>query len=145
MGVTVLALLSGWAHADVYKYTDDKGHIQYTDKPQTLPAERLNVQSRRTDTVEIAKREEEEKKRADSQNKTKQQTQTQGQDQKQAAELSATDKEDRCAKARERFDNYTVSRRLYEVGENGERRYLSSEEIDTARASAKVAMDELCK
>jgi hypothetical protein len=145
MSVTLLALLGGSASADVYKYTDEKGRIQYTDKPLTLPAERLNVQSRRTDTVEIAKREEEERKRSDSETKTRQQTQSQRQGQKETAELSAADKADRCAKARERFDKYTVSQRLFEMGENGERRYLSSDEIDAARASAKAAMDELCK
>jgi hypothetical protein len=145
MSVILLTLLGGSASADVYKYTVEKGRIQYTDKPLTLPAERLNVQSRRTDTVEIAKREEDERKRSESDNKARRQTQGQSQNQKEAAELSATDKADRCAKARERFDKYTISQRLFEAGENGERRYLSSEEIDAARASAKAAMDELCK
>jgi hypothetical protein len=145
MSVALLALLAGAVQADVYKYTDEKGRIQYTDKPQTLPAERLNMQSHRTDTVEIAKREEDERKRMESENKARQQAQNQSQNQKQAVELSATDKADRCVKARERFDKYAVSQRLYEAGENGERRYLSSGEIDAARASAKAAMDELCK
>ena len=146
IGMSLLALLSGWAHADVYKYTDEKGHIQYTDKPQTLPAERLNVQSRRTDTVEVAKREDDDKKRQDAQNKARQQPQSQSQNQSdQPSHLSAADQADQCAKARERFDKYTVSRRLYEQGDNGERRYLTAEEIDAARASAKAAMDELCK
>ncbi len=36
------------------------------------------------------------------------------------------------------------SYRLYEEGPDGERRYLTSEEIDTARANAKKMMDEFC-
>jgi hypothetical protein len=143
--VSLLAVLGSSAHADVYKYTDEKGHIQYTDKPQTLPAERLDVQSRRTDTVELTKREEDERKRVESENRARQQAQAQRQNRSEAAEMSATEKADACAKARERYDKYMVSRRLYEAGENGERRYLNSEEIDAARASAKAAMDELCK
>ena len=145
LALTVLALVGGSARADVYKYIDEKGRVQYTDKPQTLPAERLNVQSRRSDTVEVTKREEDERKRTDSENKAKQQTQSQTSQQQRATELSDADKADRCAKARERYDKYMTSRRLYEPGENGERRYLSSEEIDAARASAKTAMDEFCK
>jgi hypothetical protein len=29
------------SHADVYRYVDKDGHVQYTDKPETLPAELL--------------------------------------------------------------------------------------------------------
>ena len=34
--------------------------------------------------------------------------------------------------------------RVYEEGPDGQRRYLSSEEIDTTRANARKAMDEFC-
>ena len=59
--VTALALHALPAAADVYKYKDDQGNVLYTDKPQTLPAERLNVQSQRTDTVAVQARAEAER------------------------------------------------------------------------------------
>ena len=34
--------------------------------------------------------------------------------------------------------------RLYEPGPNGERTYLTSEQIDQARVSAKQVMDQFC-
>jgi hypothetical protein len=37
------------------------------------------------------------------------------------------------------------SQRLYEQGADGERRYLSSEELDAARARAKTSMEDLCQ
>ena len=37
------------------------------------------------------------------------------------------------------------SQKLYEQLPNGERRYLSSEELDAARASAKATMDVMCQ
>lgn len=40
-------------HADVYKYTDENGNVQYTDKPRTLPAERLDVRTQKTDLVAV--------------------------------------------------------------------------------------------
>ena len=49
--LTTATLAAGTAAADVYKYKDEKGNIQYTDKPPQLPAERLNVKSQRTDLV----------------------------------------------------------------------------------------------
>ena len=35
--------VAGPVAADVYKFKDDKGNVLYTDKPSTLPAERLNI------------------------------------------------------------------------------------------------------
>jgi len=37
------------------------------------------------------------------------------------------------------------SQRLYETLPNNERRYLSDAELDSARSSAKVSMETLCK
>ena len=65
--------------------------------------------------------------------------------QKAAKELTEKDKADRCLKARERYEKYTMSLRLYEDTPNGGRRYLTDAELDSQRAAAKAAMDELCK
>ncbi len=138
-------LLAVQAHADVYKYTDDKGNVLYTDKPATLPAERLNVQSQKTDLVALQARQQEEQARADAANQSRQQASGQKADDRKAAQTSATDKADQCKKARERYDTYMTSQRLYESLPDGERRYLSDAELDAARASAKASMDVLCK
>ncbi len=138
-------LCAGAAHADVYMFKDAQGNVQYTDKPPTLPAERLNVQSRKTDVVEVQAREEAEMARLKATEQTRQTASANQADQKAAAELSAKDKADRCVKARERYDKYTTSQRLYETGADGERRYLSDAELDAARSSAKSTMDEFCK
>lgn len=132
------------AHADVYKYTDDNGNIQYTDKPRTLPAQRLDVKTQKTDVVAVQARQEEEMKRRQAADQARRQGAAAATDQKQAAELSAKDKAERCAKARERYDSYMNSQRLYEQLPNNERRYLSDAELDTARAAAKASMDTLC-
>jgi hypothetical protein len=137
-------LLAVHAHADVYKYTDDKGNVHYTDKPATLPAERLNVQSQKTDLVALQARQEEQA-RANAASQARQQSASQNADQRKANEMSATDKAEQCKKARERYDTYMNSQRLYESLPDGERRYLTDAELDAARASAKASMDVLCK
>ena len=138
-------LLAVQSHADVYKYKDDKGNVLYTDKPATLPAERLNVQSQKTDVVAMQARQEADMKRLQEQDKARQQAANQQSDQQQAAQLSAKDKAEKCTQARERYDKYMNSQKLYQQDANGERRYLTSEELDAARASAKASMDVLCK
>lgn len=138
--LTTATLGAGTAAADVYKYKDEKGNIQYTDKPPSLPAERLNVQSQRTDVVAAQTRPQPEQKPSSSQ-----QSRNQAAEQKEATEMTAKDKAERCAKARERYDKYMNSQKLYEQNDKGERRYLASDELDAARAAAKASMDVMCQ
>lgn len=133
------------SHADVYKYVDEKGVTQYTDKPRTLPAERLGLASQRTDPEAINTRNQDAAKRAQEAAADQQKNATQGKEEKEAAELTAKDKADRCVKARERYDQYMNSQRLYKAGPDGSREYLDEAALTAARDSARVAMEELCK
>lgn len=143
--MTALALGAGVASADVYMDKDANGNTVYTDKPATLPAERLNVQSRKTDTIEVQARQQAEMNRMQAANQARTQTAAQQADQKAANELTAKDKAERCTKARERYDNYMNSQQLYKPLPDGGRQYLTDEELTAARTSAKASMDELCK
>ena len=136
---------AGPVAADVYKFKDDKGNVLYTDKPSTLPAERLNIQSQKTDVVAAQTRQQDEMKRMQAADKACQPAATPSTEQQQASQLSPTDKAGQCAKSRERFEKYSTSQRLYEMLPDGSRRYLSDAEIDAARASAKASMDVMCK
>jgi len=132
--------------ADVYKYKDDKGNTLYTDKPVTLPAERLNVQSKKSDSSNAASSSSnDELKRMQDADAARKQDATQKADDKQAAQATSKDKAERCTKARDKYETYLTSRKLYEQQPNGERRFLTSEELDAARATAKTNMDVWCK
>jgi uncharacterized protein DUF4124 len=143
-----VAFAAGPVAADVYKFKDDHGNVLYTDKPSTLPAERLNIQSNKTDTVAVQARAEQDAKRQQDAAKANQPAAA-GQGNQQAAsqdqQPSATDKAAQCTKARERYDTYMNSQRLYQAGADGQRKYLSDDELTAARASAKASMDVMCK
>ena len=139
------AFAAGPAAADVYKFKDDHGNVLYTDKPATLPAERLNIQSQKTDTVAVQARAEQEAQRQQEADRANQQAAGQNKDQQQATQLSATQKAEQCTKARQRYDTYMNSQRLYQQTPDGQRKYLSDEELNAARASAKASMDVMCK
>ena len=49
-----------------------------------------------------------------------------------------------CTVARQRLQTYTVSRRLYRELPNGEREYLSDDQIDEARARAAADVETWC-
>jgi hypothetical protein len=142
--IVAYAFTAQVAHADVYKHTDEKGNVLYTDKPKTLPAQRLDVKTQKTDTVAVQARQDAELKRMQDADKTRQQGAANQANQKAGAELSAKDKAERCVKARERYDSYMNSQRLYETLPNNERRYLADAELDAARSSAKASMETLC-
>jgi hypothetical protein len=60
-----------------------------------------------------------------------------------AADVDAV-REKQCTDAQERYRQLIEGRRLYRVGADGEREYLTSEEIDAARLSAKQEVDTFC-
>ena len=144
--VAAVVLLAASAEAnEVYKTTDAQGRPIYTDKPQTLPAQRIGMQSSATDPAEAQRRYDEQMKQMAGADAATAATTAKAADAQKARELTAEDRAKRCQDARQRYESYQNARRLYEPGETeGERRYLSSEEIDAARADAKRLMDEFC-
>jgi len=144
--VATLLLAAAGAHAgEVYKTTDAQGRPVYTDKPPSLPAERLNVQSATTDVVEVQKRYDAQMKQYGAADTAGSDAAKKAAEERKAQEMTAGDRAKRCIEARQRYESYMNARRLYEPGSTeGERRYLESAEIDAARANAKQAMDELC-
>jgi hypothetical protein len=133
------------AQADVFKSTDSKGQPVYTDRPATLPAERIDVRTQETDEVSVKERYDEQMKAYADADKARSQQATADADKARADELSATAKAKRCEDARARYEAYMNSRRLYEPVEGSdERRYLTDAEMDAARERALQVMNTYC-
>jgi membrane protein involved in colicin uptake len=137
-------LVLATAHADVYKYVDEKGNVQYTDRPEKLPANRLNIQSHSSDVVEINQRVGDDAKDLADRDKTRKAESKEKAEKKKDAEASAAGKAELCNKARQDYLNRMNAQRLYEELPNGERKILSDAEHDAARESARKAMEAMC-
>ena len=143
--VLAVALTCAAQAGEVFKTTDSSGRPIYTDRPVQLPAERLNVQSNSTDVVEVKRRYEAEMQRYAAADAAKAAANQAAQKPGEPKPLTAAERAQRCEEARKRYTSMMTAHRLYEQKpEQTERHYLSSEEIDTARAKAKQAMDESC-
>jgi hypothetical protein len=143
--LTALVLAAGAHASEVYRTKDAKGQPVYTDKPLTLPAEKLDVKTSTTDVVEAQQRYDEQMKRYAETDKAQSESAAKTAEAQKAKELSAEDQSKRCQEARQRYESYMNSRRLYEQGATeGERRYLTDAEMDAARENAKKTMDEFC-
>ncbi|MGH8496057.1 MAG: DUF4124 domain-containing protein [Gammaproteobacteria bacterium] len=143
---TVLILLSAAATiaaADVYRWVDADGQVHYSDRP-ARNAERLDVESRPTDAARI--RDQQERAAA----LTAARGVREGQESAQAAEQAsaeadiAAQRAVNCETARQRLQTYDTAHRLYRPQEDGGREYLSDEELDAARADARLDVDEWC-
>ena len=141
------AVLMAWstmASAVVYKWVDANGHLQYgDDPPDGVKAELVRLLGTRepeaapaakTPAVPTA---ESFADQALAQQKSAQEQQAVNQD-------VAAARKKQCADAKAHYDQLIQGRHLFTVGAHGERNYLSSEQIDTARLNAKHEVDSLC-
>jgi hypothetical protein len=138
-------LLAGTAGAgDVYVTTDAQGRKIYTDTPQSIPAQKLDIHSQSTDPAAVSKEYSSEMKRYGQQEKASSKAQAQQAAAQQTAQATAEERAKRCTDARQQYQVLMNNWRIYEAGPNGERTYLSAEQIDKERANAKQFMDQAC-
>ena len=143
--VASLLVLGSAQASEVFVTKDAQGRPIYTDRPESLPAQKVNVATKQTDTVEVQRQYDEKMKSYAEADKAKAAASKQAAEVKQAKELSAADKAKRCLDARARYEQVMTAQRLYEPGATeGERRYLDDKEIDQAREHSKKVMDEFC-
>lgn len=128
------------AHADVYKYKDDKGNVLYTDKPMFLPAEKLKVIAESKNIVDL----DQSKEGAENTAATANTPAAKPAPEKKPAQEPTQSKAEACSKARQDYAARMNARRLYEEEKNGERRYLTEKELDASRNAAKQVMDTFC-
>ena len=144
----VAILLSGLGLAeasDVFVTKDAQGRPIYTDRPESLPAERLDIKSNSTDTVQVQQRVAAEQKQRDDAAKASADATNRASEQRAATVENDADRAKLCRDARDKYLQMMNAQRLYEPGDKeGERRYLTDAQIDTARENAKKVMDEFC-
>jgi len=138
--VLLCAVLMAWstlASAVVYKWVDAQGKIQYGDRPpdgvHAEVVEGLGARNSRPNTAP-APASTANAPAASVPAETKKEV---------AKDVSAT-REKQCAEAQERYKKLIEGRHIYKTGDNGERVYLSSQEIDSERVTAKQDIDDTC-
>jgi hypothetical protein len=144
--VVATALLCASASAsEVFVTKDAQGRPVYTDRPVSLPAQKVNVTSKSTDVVEAQARYQQQMQAYSEQEAAAAEASKKAADSQQAAALTATDRAKRCQDARDYYQTVMNAQRLYQTGATSdERQYLTSAEIDDTRANAKRVMDEFC-
>jgi hypothetical protein len=138
----LLVVPLGTFAAEVYRSVDEKGIVVYSDRPSidsTVVVIRTpGSSSRSRPQSPAAGNPEASEGNAD--------------DSPVVAEIPreptpdevAADRKRNCNFARQKLEAYSTARRLYRNGPDGEREYLSDEEIDKERAQAESDVAEWC-
>jgi hypothetical protein len=131
---------SGMSAAVVYKWVDAQGKVQYGDRPpdgvHAEVVEMLGNHAARSAPAAPA---------ASSAPPSSSKPGATDSAAKQAVDSDVSQtREKQCADAQDRYKKLIEGRRLYKEGANGERQYLTSDEIDAERLNAKQAVDDIC-
>lgn len=124
---------------DVYVTTDAKGQRIYTDIPQTVSAQKVEIHSQSMDPAAA-----EQDHSPDSTRYAQKGNATPSAAAQQAAPAMAEDRAARCAEVRLRYEMLMSSLRVYTLGPNGEQNFLTVEQISEERSNAKQFLDKFC-
>jgi hypothetical protein len=134
---------SGMASAVVYKWTDAQGKVQYGDRPpdgvHAVVVELLGTHAASARVAAPSTAQSAPTARVAAA------PTPQDQDDRKAVDQDVAQTRDKqCADAQDRYKKLIEGRRLYKTGPDGERQFMTSEEIDTERLNAKRDIDNIC-
>jgi hypothetical protein len=144
--VMLFAALLAWsamASAVVYKWTDAQGKVLYGDRPpdgvhaevvEGLGGARTSAPAARQSSSSAASGTPTANDATPKDDATKQAVD---------ADVAAT-REKQCADAQANYKKLIEGRRIYKTGADGERQYLTSDQIDSERINAKREIDATC-
>lgn len=144
-GLITTLVVSGAAMADnVYKSVDEDGIVAFSDRPDAAWEETVELAISHTDSDQIK-----QENKADAEMATAVGIREAGEaegavEQANRQAKLAQQRATQCEAAQKRSEKYNTHRRLYKALPNGEREYLSDDELDTARVDAARSVDELC-
>ncbi|MBF4990720.1 DUF4124 domain-containing protein [Methylophilus sp. QUAN] len=141
-------LWSMQASAEIYKWRDEKGVMNYSDVPPQAGANSTQKIKAATvpNDVPLTRSDAYQREEAASANKKP----VENREPAPSAEAEALKamqerlKAQNCAAARSNYRNYAVGGRMQNVNENGQKEYLTDDQIREGMARAQQEIDENC-
>jgi hypothetical protein len=134
---------SGMAGAVVYKWVDAQGKLQYGDRPPNGVHAQV-VALLGTHVARGAPARASESAPAVKTINRDQPNQDDASARKAVDSDVAQSREKQCEDAQDRYKKLIEGRRIFKTSADGERQYLTTEEIDSARLEAKREIDATC-
>ena len=143
IGILISLLISTVCHAEIYKWTDEHGRVHYGERPQTENTEKIEIKTSPSDQdPELAKERQEKQRKLlevleeERQEKNQQRTE----ELKQKREI-----ERKCAELRDYHKTLKEVNLLYDLDEEGNRKFLSEKEHEKEIAEVENYLEKHCK
>jgi len=144
-GILCLGITSLAGAQVIYKWVDDEGVTNFGEQPPLgVDAERISTRIRQTNRQALQTRIDTSAERNAAVTTRKRQEKEQAAENKAKAASDRELRTENCTKAQTRLVNYNTARRLYRELEDGEREYLTDDELDNERADAQKLVNEWC-
>jgi hypothetical protein len=142
--VMISLATSGSSAAEIYKWTDAEGNVQYGDRPSGEATEvRLQIASNPTDPARLQAQAAARQQEADYLAQAAVDNEPTGPTREEIA-TAAKEKADKCNTYRERMNDFLRARHLYREDASGERVYLDESEMAAAREKVEGQVQEYC-
>jgi Skp family chaperone for outer membrane proteins len=126
------------AAADVWKYVDPQGQVQYSDRwvpgSELIKGERNHPSNTPSD---------ESKKLKDASGQISDQLTQQATQRAVQKDVTAA-RSEQCKQARDHYQKTIEARRIFRTGKDGEREYLTDDEADQERLRSRTDMEQVC-
>jgi hypothetical protein len=130
--------------ADVmYRTVDAQGHVTYSDRPLSPSSQRISVDVTGPNASEVARLGKEQAAESAADQQRIEKGQHDADEAKKAAARDAAQQQ-RCNAARGRYASFVAGGRIFRTDADGNRIYLSDQDIDEQRTLAKAAMESAC-
>ncbi|MCB5187786.1 DUF4124 domain-containing protein [Methylobacillus caricis] len=147
LAISIIAMLPVLAHAQIYKWKDKDGAIQYSDTP---PGN--NIPYEAVDKIKVAPKSStaDSSKGADSlavRNAAALRRQSDAEQERLNDERKRNEqqqKQEQCQNAKANYQNFKQGGRIYKMTPEGERQYLGDEDIQQGLEAATKEMQEFC-
>jgi Domain of unknown function (DUF4124) len=136
---------SGMASAVVYKWVDAQGKLQYGDRPPDgVHAEIVELLVAHAATGRSTSSAPSQPAAVTKGVGGEKPSPKDADDRKAVDQDVAQSKDKQCQEAQDRYKKLIEGRHIYKAGPDGERQFMTSEEIDTERLNAKRDIDTIC-
>ena len=143
---TVTLLIQAPLFADVYRWVDKNGQVNYSDQPQTPTAKKLSKFKTKT-KKSIPESPPKSEAEATTEAEDKESTETKNKKAAKAKKPKISKKEKRrlCKEGRDDYKKISSRGRMREVNKKGEYTYLSEKQRQKRLAAAKKKQNKHCR
>lgn len=139
----ILSLFIPICHAEIYKWTDENGRVHYGERPNNPNTEKIEIKSTapKPDAEVDSDRKEKQRKLLEAfEEERAEKKQKKAETDKQKREMKK-----KCAELKDYYKSIKEANILYDLDEQGNRRFLEEEEHKKQIADVEDAMKKHCQ